>query len=289
MKTHASMAALLAAANFIAATAAAQNVQPGETSRPVVPAAKAGEQGTGGTAGTAASPAINVTVAEIAERPRDYVGRNVTVTSEVDEVFTPWALKLDEDQLAAGGIDRDLLVISKEPLVTMGFNRAWIDRKVSITGTVRVLQADDFRREYGRGVDDRMFRRYEGRPALVARSMAIVGTVPESGASGASGSSGADQASGRDNDAANAAANDSGANTGITMKCRPSSVGCPVTDSSGSSVTSTDSQPLGSIPPRDDTISESQYPTSPGSGSLGSGSTGSPAGRPTGPTNGIGR
>lgn len=289
MRKHTSTAAVIAGASILAAIyagpAAAQNVVPSETSRPVVPAGKIGEQRQDGTAGSPASPAINVTVAEIMERPGDYVGKNVTVTSEVQEVFTPWALKLDEDQLTAGGIDSDLLVISKEPLVTMGFKQSWIDRQVSITGTVRMLQAEDFRREYGRGVDDRMFRRYEGRPALVARSMAIVGAVPDSGASGESGSSGAGQASGSNNDASNNA----DANTGVTMECRPSSADCPVTESSGSSVTTTDSQPLGSAPPKGGAISGSQYPTSPGSGSLGSGSTGAPAGPAPGPTLGIGR
>lgn len=84
-------------------------------------------------------------------------------------------------------------------------------------------------------------------------------------------------------------ARESSGDRGTMAECRPSSVNCPVGDSSGSSVISTDSQPIGSTGDRDKTISESGYPTSVGSGSLGSGATGAPTGPDPGPTIGIGR
>lgn len=76
---------------------------------------------------------------------------------------------------------------------------------------------------------------------------------------------------------------------GTPAECRPSSVNCPVDGSSGSSVITTDSMPIGTSGDRDRTISESDYPTSVGSGSMGSGATGSPAGPAAGPAIGIGR
>lgn len=89
---------------------------------------------------------------------------------------------------------------------------------------------------------------------------------------------------------------------GLMMDCLPSAVNCPVTESSGasgtqgssessgSSVTTTDDLPIGSTGDRKGkTVSESQYPTSPGSGSTGSGVTGTPVGPDPGPTFGIGR
>jgi hypothetical protein len=77
---------------------------------------------------------------------------------------------------------------------------------------------------------------------------------------------------------------------GMTMECRQSSVNCPVTNSSGSDVTSTDALPPGSSTGKlGGMIEESRYPTSPGSGSMGSGATGSPTGPSPGPVNGIGR
>lgn len=75
----------------------------------------------------------------------------------------------------------------------------------------------------------------------------------------------------------------------ITAECRTSSVNCPVTGSSGSSVIKTDSLPIGSTMKQDGPLSESKYPTSPGTGSIGSGSTGTPAGPDKGPTLGTGR
>jgi hypothetical protein len=288
MNTSFSIAAVLAG---FALGAAAQTSMPTDTSRPVISPGKAGPAHAQGTRPPQASAAINVTVAEIMARPQDYVGRNVTVTSEVEEVFTPWSFKLDEDRVLSGGIDNDMLVIGMHPLASMGFDPSWRDRKVRVTGTVRVLQAQDFRREYGRGVDDALFRRFEGKPAIIAASMSPVDkSLEQRGQATGSGGTVGSAASGGGDTAPPAAANaGTPGRTGVTMECRPSAVDCPVTESSGSSVITTDSQPIGSIPERDDTISESRYPTSPGSGRLGSGATGSPAGPGAGPTNGIGR
>lgn len=282
-------AVLLAGSALLVAglPAAAQTAVPNETSRPVVSPGKAGAGNDQGIARPQASAAINATIAEIMARPADYAGRNVTVTSEVEDVFTPWSIKLDEDRVLSGGIDNDMLVVGMHPLVSLGFKPEWKNRQVRVTGTVRILQAADFRREYGRGVDDKLFRRFEGKPALIAESMTLVDKsgAPVGSASGTTGAAGpgASGSGGPGSDA-----NTTGAR-GIEMECRPSAVDCPVTDSSGSSVISTDSQPIGSAPERDDTISESQYPTSPGSGRLGSGATGAPAGPGPGPTIGIGR
>jgi len=73
-------------------------------------------------------------------------------------------------------------------------------------------------------------------------------------------------------------------------ECRPASENCP-TDSSGDSVVSTDSQPLGSTVKRGNgpTVDESDYPTSVGTGGSGSGVTGTPTGPDSGPTLGTGR
>lgn len=288
------IAAILAVAAILAtgSPATAQTSIPTDTSRPVVPPGKAGPPGAQGVARPPASPAINATIAEIMARPQDYAGRNVTVTSEVEEVFTPWSIKLDEDRVLSGGIDNDMLVVGMHPLVSLGFDPSWVNRQVRVTGTVRVLQADDFRKEYGRGAEDKMFRRFEGKPALIATSMELVGkpAAPREGASGTGGAAGSGASGRSDTPGASAPnADTAGGSTGVTMECRPSAVDCPVTGSSGSSVTTTDSLPLGSVPERDDTISESRYPTSPGSGTMGSGSTGAPAGPGPGPTIGIGR
>lgn len=81
----------------------------------------------------------------------------------------------------------------------------------------------------------------------------------------------------------------------VTAECGPTSVHCPIAEpnhSRGSSVISTDSLPIGSagsIERGAGGPTESQYPTTQGSGSMGSGVTGSTTGPAPGPTNGIGR
>ncbi|MEC4723188.1 hypothetical protein RY831_28930 [Noviherbaspirillum sp. CPCC 100848] len=118
--------------------------------------------------------AINTTVADIARNPRGYEGRNVAVNSKVEEIYSPWSIRLDEQQLFAGGIDNDILVVSNEPLALLGFDRAWRDRTVKVTGTVRILQAEDFRHEASRDSGTGLAERYTGKPAIIAASIVLI-------------------------------------------------------------------------------------------------------------------
>lgn len=102
------------------------------------------------------------------QRPYAYIGKQVRLSSKVEEVLTPWVLRLGEDPPLANLPNPNLLLVAAEPLVTMGFKSGWQDKTVNVVGTVRMLQAADIQREYGRGVDDRLFRRYEGKPVFVA-------------------------------------------------------------------------------------------------------------------------
>jgi hypothetical protein len=151
---------------------------------PVIPPGKVGAapgQGLAQTPGPQGlaegqdKPGINAPIADIMNRPELYAGRVITVVSEVEKIFTPWSFKMDEEQALSGGVDNDLLVLGAIPLTSWGFDESWKDAKVKVTGTIRVLQAADFQREYGRGVDDLLFRRFEGKPALIARSVEKAG------------------------------------------------------------------------------------------------------------------
>lgn len=160
--------ALIAAASM---PIAAQTPIERENPLPIVPPAQVGQEGSEGPRPTSPSAAIAVSIEELRRRPLDYAGRNVTVSSEVNDVLTPWTFVLDDDRVLTVGIDNDLLVIGAAPLAHMGFRPEWRNEKVRVTGTVRILQPTDVRREYGRGVDDRIFRRHVGRPVLVATSV----------------------------------------------------------------------------------------------------------------------
>lgn len=109
-----------------------------------------------------ASAVSEVAVSQIVANPQVYAGKVITVAGRVDEVFTPWAFKLE---------DSDFLVIGASPAQTLILDMASVKTAVRVTGTVRILQAADFQREYGRGVDDLLFRRFEGKPALIAQSL----------------------------------------------------------------------------------------------------------------------
>ncbi len=132
--------------------------------RPVIPATTAGAAATEGPASAPAAAAVDI--AQIVANPAAYAGKVVTVSSRVDEVFTPWAFKLEGN---------DFLVIGATPAQTFNLDPNGAKTAVRITGTVRILQAADFQREYGRGVDDLLFRRFEGKPALIAQSVQKAG------------------------------------------------------------------------------------------------------------------
>lgn len=118
--------------------------------------------------------AINTTVADIARNPRGYEGRNVAVASKVEEIYSSWSIRLDEQLLFSGGIDNDILVVSSEPLALLGFDRAWRNRTVRVTGTVRILQTEDFRHEAFRDSGAGLAERYTGKPAIIAASIALI-------------------------------------------------------------------------------------------------------------------
>lgn len=118
--------------------------------------------------------AINTTVADIARNPQGYEGRNIAVNSKVEEIYSPWSFRLDEQQLFAGGIDSDILVVSNEPLALLGFDRAWRDRTVRVIGTVRILQPEDFQHEAFRNPETGLAARYTGKPAIIAASIVLI-------------------------------------------------------------------------------------------------------------------
>lgn len=105
--------------------------------------------------------------------PSAYIGKQVRLISKVEKVFTPWSLRLVEAPPLANLPEPDLLLVAAEPLVIMGFDRNWRQNTIDVVGTVRILQASDLRLEYGRGVDDELFRRYVGKPVLIATSMKL--------------------------------------------------------------------------------------------------------------------
>jgi hypothetical protein len=113
-----------------------------------------------------------ITVGKITGNLNDYLGKTVTVVADVQEVLGPRAFTLDEDDVLAGGIDNDMLVVSPQAGNLTPIENNWMKNKVRVTGTVRGLAVAEIEREVGWDLD----RKIEGefkkvKAVLVASSV----------------------------------------------------------------------------------------------------------------------
>lgn len=90
-----------------------------------------------------------ITVADIAGNPTKYTGQTVTVQADVEEVLGPRAFTLDEDAATAGGVDNDLLVISRKAGSLSDIDDQWLNNRVRVTGTVGKWTLVELEREIG--------------------------------------------------------------------------------------------------------------------------------------------
>ena len=119
-------------------------------------------------------------------------------------------------------------------------------------------------------------KRFQATPALLAMllAMLLLGACDSGGVS----------------DGASSGSSSASSGSSVMAECSPGNADCPVQQKG--KVTSTDSQPLGSTVKAGDGgsgVEASDYPTTAGSGSSGSGTTGTTTGPAPGPTYGTGR
>jgi hypothetical protein len=129
-------------------------------------AAQVGDQ-----VGDAEDMAGMLTVAQIMEDPEQYIGQQVTITANAEEIIGERAFKLDEDDALAGGIDNDLLVIgaaANEPQFDEGILN---EEQVTVTGTLRMFNREQLGADLGYDLDADTFADWEGQPVLVAESV----------------------------------------------------------------------------------------------------------------------
>lgn len=110
----------------------------------------------------------NVTSEEISDNFSAYVGQEVTIRQDIEETVGNYAFLLDEDQLFGG---EEILVIntSNSPLELVDSD----DTDVQVTGEVREFVFADLEREFTLGLEPDLFVDYEGRPVILARSIAL--------------------------------------------------------------------------------------------------------------------
>lgn len=107
---------------------------------------------------------------EITENPKQYYGRRLAVTGEVEEILSPNTFTLDEDQLFGAS---DLLVLVANPKTAKTPIRE--DETVAVTGVLRPFVVADIEREYDLTWDLELRRKleaeYSTKPVLVVQSV----------------------------------------------------------------------------------------------------------------------
>ncbi|MEM8505945.1 MAG: hypothetical protein AAF716_22685 [Cyanobacteria bacterium P01_D01_bin.1] len=110
----------------------------------------------------------NVTTEELAEGTEGLVGQEVSVRSEVEQIVGDDAFLIDDDRLLGGD---DILVINAtgEPFTLIDGD----DTDVQVTGTVQNFDTAALSEEYNLVLESDVFADYEGRPAVIAESLAL--------------------------------------------------------------------------------------------------------------------
>ncbi len=98
----------------------------------------------------------------VIDNPREFYGRTVTVTGEIDDIVAPTAFTI-----GPGGL---LLVSSAPASATPDLSES---QTVQVTGTVRRFDLVELERETGADLQDELFAGWEGRPAIVASSVQV--------------------------------------------------------------------------------------------------------------------
>jgi hypothetical protein len=117
-----------------------------------------------------AAAAGEVTVGKIVGNLNDYLGKTVTVVADVQEVLGPRAFTLDEDDVLAGGIDNDMLVVSPQAGNLTPIENNWLKNKVRVTGTVRGVAVAEIEREVGWDLDRKIEAEFKDVKAVLVAS-----------------------------------------------------------------------------------------------------------------------
>lgn len=109
-----------------------------------------GATGTSGYGETdARSTSGEIRVADIMDEPTEYLGTTVTVVADLEEVYSTTAFALDEDAPFEGGIDQDIVVISRDAGRLTDIDDQWLNNKVRVTGKVGMVSVVEVERELG--------------------------------------------------------------------------------------------------------------------------------------------
>jgi hypothetical protein len=97
---------------------------------------------------------------EITENPSQYYGQRLAVTGEVEDVVSPTAFTLDEDELFGAS---DLLVLTQKTQ-----KAAKDGETVAVTGVLRPFVVADIERDFDIDLDPKLQVEYENKPVFIA-------------------------------------------------------------------------------------------------------------------------
>lgn len=112
-----------------------------------------------------------ITARQVIENPSTYVGKTVTVSGDVEEIWNPRAFNMDSG-ISLG----ELLVVGREPFPQVGEagNRAYVVSDVAtVTGVVRMFVTAEVEREIGWDLDSRIETEFNAKPVLIVQSVSF--------------------------------------------------------------------------------------------------------------------
>lgn len=115
----------------------------------------------------------NVTLEDMTGNAEEYIGKQITVRSTIEQKLGDSGFVLQNDQFFGGS---PVLVIN--PL-NQSLNRPSEDIPIQVTGTVQQFAIDDLEREYGLSIDRELYTDYENQPAIIADNLALAPTVEQ--------------------------------------------------------------------------------------------------------------
>ncbi|HXG82684.1 MAG TPA: hypothetical protein VNI84_01535 [Pyrinomonadaceae bacterium] len=125
----------------------------------------------GESAGDRVEKVGGVTARQVIENPANYVGKTVTVSGDVEEIWGPRAFNMD-----SGASLGELLVVGREPFpqIPDAGNRAYVVSDVAtVTGVVRLLVTADIEREIGWDLDPQIETEFNAKPVLIAQTISF--------------------------------------------------------------------------------------------------------------------
>jgi hypothetical protein len=109
----------------------------------------------------------NVTAEKVADQTNELIGETVTVRSDVVEKIGPSTFTVTDEEF----FGRDTILVVNASGTPFIFPPA--EAEVQVTGTVAKFVVADINREYGLGLQPDVYAEYEGKPAIIAQSLAV--------------------------------------------------------------------------------------------------------------------